>query len=152
MCNKATTSEWHTLAQLGRSSDGLISLDSPDLQEPTILRSLANVPSVSVHTSHSGCHAVVLDVWGTAFLFGRNASSCLGVSSDTHPIISEQSPRALRPVHIGAASDVKFISAACGRSNTLLITDEGEVYSAGNNTVGQVPFTLLLPMFSFPLG
>jgi alpha-tubulin suppressor-like RCC1 family protein len=113
-------------------------LRSPDLAEPHILRSLANVPAISVHTSHSGCHAVVLDKWGTAYLFGRNASSCLGVPSTTHAVISEQEPRTLRPAQVGAANNAKFVSAACGRSHTLLITDEGEVYCAGNNTLGQV--------------
>lgn len=111
---------------------------SPDLQEPHILRSLANVPIVSIHTSHSACHAVALDKWGTAYLFGRNTASCLGTPASADAVISEQAPRAIRPAHVGAPNNTKFVSAACGRSHTLLITDTGEVYSAGNNTLGQV--------------
>lgn len=116
----------------------MLPLYSPDITEAHILRSLANVPAVSVYTSHSGCHAVVLDKWGTVYLFGRNASSCLGIPSTTDAVISEQEPRTLRPVNVGASDTAKFVSAACGRSHTLLITDDGEVYSAGNNTLGQV--------------
>ncbi|KAF8318741.1 RCC1/BLIP-II [Clavulina sp. PMI_390] len=89
---------------------------------------------VSIHTSHSGCHAVTLDRWGNAYLFGRNASSCLGVPFSAEPVISEQAPRVLKPATIGAT---KFVNAACGRSHTLLISDDGEVYSAGNNSLGQ---------------
>lgn len=111
---------------------------SPDLPYAHILRSLANVPIVSIHTSHSGCHVVALDKWGTAYLFGRNASSCLGLPFSTTPVISEQEPRSLRPAHVGAPATAKFVSAACGRAHTLLITDGGDVYTAGINSLGQV--------------
>jgi alpha-tubulin suppressor-like RCC1 family protein len=113
-----------------------------------------------VHTSHSGCHAVVLDVHGTAYLFGRNTSSCLGVDSGAVPYISEKSPRRLRVTHLtkGASGDndrprgARFVNAACGRAHTLLIDDAGDVWSAGLNTVGQV-WTLHLnyPIHEYPI-
>jgi alpha-tubulin suppressor-like RCC1 family protein len=119
--------------------DALPGDGSPDLPHAHILRSLANVKAVSVHTSHSGCHVVVLDIYGTAYLFGRNTSSCLGVYASAVPVISERSPRKLRPSHLGAPASTKFVNAACGRAHTLLVDDSGEVWSAGINTLGQVP-------------
>ena len=119
--------------------DGMPGNGSPDLPHAHILRSLANVKAVSVHTSHSGCHVAVLDIYGTAYLFGRNASSCLGVHASAVPVISERTPRKLRPSHLGAPSSAKFVNAACGRAHTLLVDDNGDVWSAGLNTLGQVP-------------
>lgn len=115
----------------------------PDILQPCILRSLANIKAVSIHTSHSACHAVVLDVHGTAFLFGRNTSSCLGVPSSTTLAIPEQTPRRLRPFHCGASNNsVKFVNAACGRAHTLLIDNAGDLWTAGLNSLGQVMLIL----------
>ncbi|KAF8327774.1 regulator of chromosome condensation 1/beta-lactamase-inhibitor protein II [Cantharellus anzutake] len=130
-------------ANLGRSrkagaSAAKAESEFPDILQPCILRSLANIRAVSIHTSHSACHAVVLDIYGTAFLFGRNASSCLGLPSSTSAITSEQTPRRLRPVQCGASKNsIKFINAACGRAHTLLIDDAGDLWTAGINTLGQ---------------
>jgi alpha-tubulin suppressor-like RCC1 family protein len=140
-------SEYTQLAVIQKAY--ILDRPSPDLSEPHILRSLANINAVSVHTSHSGCHAVVLDVHGTAHLFGRNASSCLGLPASVTPVVSEQSPRAIRPSHIGAGGFIsKFVSAACGRAHTILITDSGNAYSAGINTLGQA--SLLDELLSAP--
>ena len=51
----------------------------PDLLEPHILRSLGNVKVTGIYTSCNACHAVCLDIDGTAWLFGRNTSGCLGL-------------------------------------------------------------------------
>jgi hypothetical protein len=52
---------------------------APDLLEPHILCSLCNVPIPSVHSSCSGNHSIAIDTLGDAWLFGRNASSALGM-------------------------------------------------------------------------
>lgn len=107
----------------------------PDLLEPHILRSLSNVKAVSIHTSHSACHCVVLDIDGTAWLFGRNERSVLGAPGD---VISENSPIKLTPQALGASKSTKFVNAACGRSHTLLVGSEGQVWTCGANNMGQV--------------
>lgn len=106
-----------------------------DLLEPHILRSLSNVKAVSIHTSHSACHCVVLDIDGTAWLFGRNERSVLGAPGD---VISENSPIKLTPQALGASKGTKFVNAACGRSHTLLVGSEGQVWTCGANNMGQV--------------
>jgi alpha-tubulin suppressor-like RCC1 family protein len=111
-------------------------LRHPDLLEPHILRSLSNVKAVSVHTSCAGCHTIVLDIEGTAWMFGRNQPPALGVPGiDT---ISENAPRSLRATDLGAPPGTIFVNAACGRSHSILIGSNGRVWTAGLNTLGQV--------------
>lgn len=107
----------------------------PDLLEPHILRSLSDIKVVSIHTSCAGCHCVVLDIDGTAWLFGRNEKSALGVSGDA---ISENSPIRLTAQKLGAPKGTRFVNAACGRNHTLLVGSEGQLWTAGANHMGQV--------------
>lgn len=109
---------------------------NPDLLEPNLLRSLLNVKAVSAHTSCAGCHFVVLDLDGNAWLFGRNGFSCLGVAGVEY--VSENAPRLVKATDLGATKGTKFIHAACGRNHTLLVGSDGSVWAAGQNNLGQV--------------
>ena len=109
---------------------------NPDLLEPHLLRSLLNVKAVSVFTSCSGCHFVVLDVDGNAWLFGRNGFACLGVPGVE--FVSENAPHLVKPVDLGAPKGTKFVHAACGRNHTILVGSDGSVWAAGQNNLGQV--------------
>lgn len=118
---------------------------SPDLLEPHVLRSLANVRVKSIHASGASCHFVAIDIDGTAWLFGRNAPAGLGkaqtgeVASAHEPgTVSENAPRRISPQNLGAPKGVTFAHAAVGRSHTLLVGSNGDVWTAGANTVGQV--------------
>jgi len=119
---------------------------NPDLLEPSILRSLVNVKITSVHTSCASCHFVAIDIDGDAWLFGRNGSSCLGISGEEY--ISENAPRLLKASELGAAKGTKFVYAACGRNHTLLVGSDGSVWSAGVNNLGQVRSPYQLSMNS----
>jgi hypothetical protein len=120
----------------------------PDLLEPHILRSLSNVKAVSVHTSCAGCHAIVLDVEGTAWLFGRNQLAALGVPSVD--AISENAPHQVRAIDLGAPPGTVFVNAACGRSHSILIGSNGRVWTAGLNSLGQVRSSDRSPSFPTP--
>jgi len=111
----------------------------PDLLEPHILRSLSNVKAVSIHASCAGCHTIVLDIEGTAWLFGRNQPAALGVPGVD--AISENAPRRLRATDLGAPPGTVFVNAACGRSHSVLVGSNGRVWTAGLNTLGQVRTT-----------
>ncbi|KAF9563560.1 RCC1/BLIP-II [Agrocybe pediades] len=108
---------------------------NPDLLEPYLLRSLLNVKAVSAHTSCCGCHFVVLDLDGNAWLFGRNGFSCLGVPEVDY--VSENAPRLVKATDLGAPKGTKFVHAACGRNHTLLVGSDGSVWAAGQNNLGQ---------------
>ncbi|KAI9449966.1 RCC1/BLIP-II [Lactarius psammicola] len=127
--------------KLGRKEKGGRVEDSehPDLLEPHILRSLSNVKAVSVHTSCAGCHTIVLDIEGTAWLFGRNQPAALGVPGVE--TISENAPRQLRATDLGAPPGTIFVNAACGRSHSVLVGSNGRVWTAGLNTLGQCGHT-----------
>lgn len=88
-----------------------------------------------MHTSHSGCHAIVLDTKGDAYLFGRNSNGALGLSSSAVPAVPETTPYKLKPQSLGGT---RFVHAACGRNHSLLVGENGEVWAAGANNVGQV--------------
>ncbi|KAF7431201.1 hypothetical protein PC9H_006922 [Pleurotus ostreatus] len=124
-------------SKLGRKAAGKGDTEQakPDLLEPHILRSLSNVKAVSVHTSCCGCHCVVLDTEGDAWLFGRNGFSALGVTGVD--AVSESAPRRVKASELGGTKETKFVHAACGRNHTLLVGSEGQVWSAGANNVGQ---------------
>uniref|UniRef100_A0A0W0FCX5 PHD-type domain-containing protein n=1 Tax=Moniliophthora roreri TaxID=221103 RepID=A0A0W0FCX5_MONRR len=95
--------------------------EHPDLPEPHILRSLGNVKARSIHTSCSGCHFVVLDTGGAAYLFGRNTFSSLGLDPSHYECVSENAPMKLLPTELGASTK----------------TNDGNVWAAGDNRFGQ---------------
>ncbi|KAI9455036.1 RCC1/BLIP-II [Russula earlei] len=137
--------------KLGRKERGGKTEDygHPDLLEPHILRSLSNVKAISVHTSCAGCHTIVLDIDGTAWLFGRNQPTALGVPGVD--AISENAPRALRATDLGAPPGTKFVNAACGRSHSVLIGSNGRVWTAGLNSLGQCGHTPCPDISTFKL-
>ena len=57
-----------------------------------------------------------------------------------HPpgVVSELDPRRLTPQMLGAPKGVTFVHAAVGRNHTLLVGSNGEVWTAGANSLGQV--------------
>jgi hypothetical protein len=126
-------------SQYSYISSNSFSYPRPDLLEPHILRSLSNIKIASIHASCCGCHFILLDVDGAAWMFGRNASSALGLSGED--AISEDAPRRVLPTDLGADEGTKFVHAACGRSHSLLVGDDGQVWSAGANNLGQVSHT-----------
>ena len=56
--------------------------------------------------------------------------------------ISENAPRKVTVRSLNGRDGGKFVHAATGRNHTLLVTDEGEVWTAGNNALGQVGLTV----------
>ena len=90
--------------------------------------------AISVHSSHSSCHAIILSLEGDAYLFGRNSNGCLGIPSATL-FVSENEPLKLQAKTLGGE---KFTYAACGRNHSILVGNDGQVWAAGANNYGQV--------------
>lgn len=103
---------------------------------PHLLRALRTVKVVSVHTSSHSSHAVAIDIYGIAHLWGRASNAALGLP--TVAAVWEESPLKISPQDLGAAPGTKFIHAATGRSHTLLVGSDGTCWSAGGNSSGQV--------------
>jgi alpha-tubulin suppressor-like RCC1 family protein len=81
-------------------------------------------------------------------MFGRSAFSALGVPEDA---ISENTPRRVLATDFGAEEGVGFVYAACGRSHSLLVGSDGQVWSAGANNLGQVSCVFWLVAFGCAL-
>ncbi|KAF9038676.1 regulator of chromosome condensation 1/beta-lactamase-inhibitor protein II [Panaeolus papilionaceus] len=131
----------------GAPKDENAVIQNPDLLEVNLLRSLLNVKAVSVHTSCAGCHFVVIDIDGNAWLYGRNGFSCLGVTGVEY--ISENAPRMISPSDLGAPKGTKFVHAACGRNHTVLVGSDGTIWTAGANSVGQCGHSICPEVSSF---
>ncbi|KAG6887728.1 hypothetical protein C0992_010948 [Termitomyces sp. T32_za158] len=115
--------------------------ENPDLLEPHILRSLANIRIRSVHSSCNGCHFVAIDIDGAAWLFGRNSFGALGIppgSAAGDEYVSENAPMRIVAHELGAKEGTRFVHAACGRNHTILVGSDGGAWSAGQNNLGQV--------------
>lgn len=67
---------------------------------------------------------------GQAYGWGRNESGQLG--------LGYSSPCVPVPTLLSISEDVTFVSAAVGKSHTLLVTTEGAVYASGGNKCGQL--------------
>ncbi|WVR00158.1 hypothetical protein IAU59_007300 [Kwoniella sp. CBS 9459] len=120
---------------------------NPDLLSPYILRSLSNLKIVKLITGPSANYAVVIDLHGAAYIFGKPPSPALATSSD---IISENAPVKISPASLGLKEGVKFIDGAAGRGHVFLIDSEGGVWGCGNNVTAQIglPVTMLVPKFT----
>ncbi|KAI5116931.1 hypothetical protein M0805_005564 [Coniferiporia weirii] len=138
--------DWANLGRKDKKASAAAAVggpEHPDLLEPHILRSLANVAITSIHASGAGCHVVALDIAGAAWLFGRNAPAALGrpLRGEPQPpvpgVVSENAPRHLTPQKLGAPAGTAFVHAAVGRAHTLLVGSNGDVWTAGANTLGQ---------------
>jgi len=142
--------DWPKLGRKERGGGKIQDESHPELLEPHILRSLSNVKISSIHTSCFGCHCIMLDIDGAAWMFGRNERSAMGVSNVDQ--ISENAPRHLRAASLpGSSPQTRFVQAACGRNHSLLIGSEGQLWTAGINNLGQCGHAVCPEVTSFKL-
>ncbi|KAG6835386.1 hypothetical protein H0H93_001964 [Arthromyces matolae] len=138
----------------GAAKNDLNEFENPDLLEPHILRSLANIRITSIHTSCNGCHFVAIDVDGAAWLFGRNSFGALGIppgSQGGDEYVSENAPMKIDAATLGAKPGTRFVHAACGRNHTILVGNDGTAWSAGQNNLGQCGHGVCPEITSFKL-
>ncbi|KAG0167705.1 hypothetical protein DFQ28_005789 [Apophysomyces sp. BC1034] len=111
-----------------------------DIARKTLIA--ANVLRVKqIITGPNACHSVIISEDGQAWVFGRNERGQLGIG---HRNCVDY------PVNINTVSEnnklfrgKKIVSAAVGRNHTLLVTESGEVFAAGDNKLGQLGITAL---------
>mmetsp|Transcript_1884 Transcript_1884/g.2631 ORF Transcript_1884/g.2631 Transcript_1884/m.2631 type:complete len:617 (+) Transcript_1884:521-2371(+) len=106
---------------------------SYDLFHPTVLEidDTQNADICKVITSSNACHSLAITTTGKVYGWGRNESQQL-----TQDL----------PVNVGtptlldipsSSSNNKIIDGAVGKSHTLLLDDQGQVWSVGSNKCGQ---------------
>ncbi|XP_046983465.1 protein RCC2 homolog [Schistocerca americana] len=91
----------------------------------------APLAGVRVKLVASGCnaaHNIIVTEEGQALALGRNEKGQLGLGDTVRRDI---------PTPIEAVKNLNVVGAACGRNHTLLLTDTGAVFAAGDNKLGQ---------------
>ncbi|XP_050218366.1 ultraviolet-B receptor UVR8 isoform X2 [Mercurialis annua] len=132
-----TTGRYHTLLisnssvySCGSSLCGVLGHGSETTQCVSFNRitfpSLARVVQVSASQNHA---AFVLES-GEVFTCGDNSSFCCGHRDTTRPIF--------RPRFVEALKGVPCKQVAAGLNFTVFLTRQGQVYSCGTNTHGQL--------------
>ncbi|CAO3626821.1 unnamed protein product [Cunninghamella echinulata] len=118
---------------INRKNKGLPQTEDELLLGPHLVRDLVDIKVKKAITGPTSCHSVIISDTGDVWVFGRNERGQLGVG-DKNTV--------LYPINLKSKVDIlqgkTFIAAATGRNHTLLITDTGKVYGAGDNKLGQL--------------
>ncbi|XP_072985908.1 ultraviolet-B receptor UVR8-like [Typha latifolia] len=94
--------------------------------------SLVNFPSLSrvMHISASHNHAAFVMESGEVFTCGDNSSFCCGHGEVARTIF--------RPTRVEALKEIACKQVATGLSFTVILTNQGQVYTCGSNAHGQL--------------
>ncbi|XP_015912785.2 protein RCC2 homolog [Parasteatoda tepidariorum] len=99
-----------------------------NLWGPHRIASLQGIKVTGVYAGSCAVHSVIITEGGKPYTWGRNDKGQLG-HCDTK--------RRDTPTLVDTLKDHNIISAACGRSHTLFLSERGIVYSCGDNKMGQ---------------
>lgn len=105
-----------------------MSKDNPPYQLQVPTKILPGVAITKVFTSSNACHSIALDASGQAYGWGRN---------DAGQLTKDLPSNVATPTLLEGLTDRTIISAACGKSHTLVLTNDGQVLSVGYNKMGQ---------------
>jgi len=100
---------------------------SSDIFKPKCVQDLLNETVVEIATNKY--HSIALTTLGEIFTWGHGRSGRLGHGDE----VSVPSPLALRGLN-----GIKFVTVAAGLNHTLALTEQGAVFSWGNNRFGQL--------------
>jgi len=114
--------------QLGRTVDAANPQGTPSIISSTL--NSFNSLTISAIACGGFGHTVFLTNYGKVYSCGNNVSGQLGIGSTTPSQPTPQPISTLNPFTISAI--------ACGFSHTVFLTNDGKVYSCGNNGGGQL--------------
>nr|XP_023493507.1 probable E3 ubiquitin-protein ligase HERC6 isoform X2 [Equus caballus] len=116
----------------GKNSQGQLGLgkEFPSQDSPQRVRSLEGIPLAQV--AAGGAHSFALSVSGTSFGWGNNSAGQLALSGNNVPVQS------YKPRSIGALRNLGVIYISCGYEHTAVLTQNGKVFTFGDNSCGQL--------------
>jgi len=79
-------------------------------------------------------HTVLISDDGRIWTFGSNNCGQLGHGDIIHRLVPEEIKRGENDI----PEDVKIVSVSCGQYHTVLLSDDGRIWTFGNNIYGQL--------------
>ncbi|XP_012502624.1 PREDICTED: probable E3 ubiquitin-protein ligase HERC6 isoform X2 [Propithecus coquereli] len=119
----------------GKNSQGQLGLgkEFPSQASPQKVRSLEGIPLAQV--AAGGAHSFALSLCGTSFGWGSNSAGQLALSGKNVPAQSN------KPLSIGALKNLGVIYISCGYEHTAVLTQDGKVFTFGDNSSGQLGYS-----------
>uniref|UniRef100_A0A8C0SP28 HECT domain-containing protein n=1 Tax=Canis lupus familiaris TaxID=9615 RepID=A0A8C0SP28_CANLF len=119
----------------GSNSDGQLGLGKkfPSQASPQRVRSLDGIPLAQV--AAGGAHSFALSLSGTSFGWGRNNAGQLALHKNN---VSGNKIVIFFPYSISALKNLGVIYISCGYEHTVVLTQNGKVFTFGDNTYGQL--------------
>ncbi|XP_014307555.1 probable E3 ubiquitin-protein ligase HERC6 [Myotis lucifugus] len=116
----------------GKNSHGQLGLgkDIPSQASPQRVRSLEGIPLAQV--AAGGAHSFALSLSGTSFGWGSNSAGQLALSGKDVPAQS------YKPLSVGRLKSLDVIYISCGYEHTAVLTQNGKVFTFGDNCFGQL--------------
>ncbi|XP_066137078.1 probable E3 ubiquitin-protein ligase HERC6 isoform X2 [Saccopteryx bilineata] len=116
----------------GKNSHGQLGLgkETPSQASPQRVRSLEGIPLAQV--AAGGAHSFALSLSGTSFGWGSNSAGQLALSGNNVPVQS------YKPRSVGELKRLDVIYISCGYEHTAVLTQNGKVYTFGDNSCGQL--------------
>ncbi|KAJ8021735.1 Protein RCC2 [Holothuria leucospilota] len=96
---------------------------------PHRLLALSGIRVRNVISGPHANHSIIITEEGKAMSWGRNEQEQLGLG---------HAERVDSPTLIETLKNKHIVNAACGRTHSLCLTDEGTVYAFGDNRLGQL--------------
>ncbi|XP_060043786.1 probable E3 ubiquitin-protein ligase HERC6 isoform X1 [Erinaceus europaeus] len=116
----------------GSNSHGQLGLGQKFSQHssPQKVMSLQGIPVAQV--AAGGTHSFILSLSGTSFGWGSNNAGQLALSGEKVP---EQT---YKPLAVGALKTLAVTYISCGHKHTAVLTQDGKVFTFGDNSYGQL--------------
>ena len=116
------------LYSFGSNRSGQLGLGDTDNKNVPTLVKVSNGSKVKTVGCGSG-HTIIITKDGTLYSFGDNGYGQLGLGDNTPMNI---------PILVAALNDLKVKVVSCGNNHTVIITEDGNLYSFGKNEFGQL--------------
>nr|XP_055153002.1 probable E3 ubiquitin-protein ligase HERC6 isoform X2 [Symphalangus syndactylus] len=119
----------------GKNSHGQLGLgkEFPSQASPQRVRSLEGIPLAQV--AAGGAHSFALSLCGTSFGWGSNSAGQLALSGRNVPVQSN------KPLSVGALKNLGVVYISCGAEHTAVLTQDGKVFTFGDNRSGQLGYS-----------
>ncbi|XP_058402336.1 probable E3 ubiquitin-protein ligase HERC6 [Diceros bicornis minor] len=119
----------------GKNSHGQLGLGKtfPSQNSPQRVTSLEGIPLAQV--AAGGAHSFALSLCRTSFGWGSNSAGQLALSGNNVPAQS------YKPRSISALRNLGVIYISCGYEHTAVLTQNGKVFTFGDNSCGQLGYS-----------